>query len=91
MDFGKKDGKHQWSVVTNIIDGWKLVKFNIENAKKLMNLFKDLQTQFGLDPPLIVSTAGTSDMKVIPLTISGEYYEMQTLSILRMFSSISIH
>ena len=39
-----------------------------------MDLFKDLQAQFGLDLLLVVPMAGTGTIKAIPRTITGEDY-----------------
>ena len=72
MDADKKYEKYQWAVVTNIMDGCKLVTTNVENAKNMMELFKDWQTQFGLYPLLMVPTTGTGAIKSIPRTIYGE-------------------
>ena len=74
MDVERKDRKYQWAIVTNMMDGWKIVTFNVENYKKLMDLLKDRHTQFGLDPILMVLTAGTCAIKAITRTISGEDY-----------------
>ena len=73
-----------------MIDGWKLVTVNMEKSKNLMDLFKDSQTNFGLDTLLIVPTASTIDIKAITITISGEDYWMRTSTILRVFLSISM-
>ena len=74
MDVDNKYGNHQWSVVTNMIYGWKIVSVNVENSEKLMNLFKDRQTKFGLDPLQMVTTDGNGAIKDITRTIDGEYY-----------------
>ena len=71
MDVEKKDENNQWVVITKMMDGWKLVTANLENAENLMDLFKDHQTQFGLDPLLMVPTAVTGTIKAIPCTIFG--------------------
>ena len=42
------DGNYKCDVVTKIMDGWKLVTVNVKNADKLMDLFKDRHTHFGL-------------------------------------------
>ena len=74
MDVEKKDENNQWAVITKMMDGWKLVTANLENAENLMDLFKDHQTQFGLDPLLMVPTAVTGTIKAIPCTIFGQDY-----------------
>ena len=57
-----------------MIDGWKLVTGNVEIFDKLMYLFKEFQTQFGLDPLLMVPTSGTGAIRSNPCTTSGEDY-----------------
>ena len=74
MNFEKKYGKYQWAVITKMMDGWKLVTVNVENAKKLMDRFKDHKTQFSLYPLLMVPTAGTGTIRYIPSNIDGEDY-----------------
>ena len=39
-----------------------------------MDLFKDRQTQFGLDPLMMVPTTGTGAIMAIHRTITGEDY-----------------
>ena len=55
-------------------DGWKIVSVNVENSEKLMNLFKDRQTKFCLDPLQMVTKDGNGAIKDITRTINGEYY-----------------
>ena len=74
MDVKKKDGKYKWTVVTKIMDGWKLVTINVRKTKNLMDPLKDRNTQLGLDPMMMVSTSVTGAIKAIPCTISGEDY-----------------
>ena len=57
-----------------MMDGWKLVTVNVENANKLMGVFKDLQTQFGLYPLLMAPMASNGAIRDIPQTIYGEEY-----------------
>ena len=74
VDVEKKDGKYQWAVVTNMMNGWKLVIANLENAENMMDIFNNFQTQFVFCPLLVVPADGTGSIRYIPRTIAGENY-----------------
>ncbi len=60
-----------WAIVTKMMDGWKLLSVSVDTADSLMDLFKDRQTQFGLDPLLTVPTTGSGNIAPIPRTIAS--------------------
>ena len=75
FDLDTKDGKYQWSIMTRMIGGWKLLPISVENADRLMDLFKDRKTQFGLDSICTVPTSGTGNSYPRPRTIAGVDYQ----------------
>lgn len=56
FDVSTKKGKYAWSVITKMQDGWKLLTCSTDLVNKMMDPFKDHQTQFGLDNILRVPT-----------------------------------
>ena len=73
-DTDTKDKKYQWAVVTRKIEGWKLLHILVQNADKLMDLFKDRKVQFGLDSICTVPTSGTGNTYPYSCTIAGVEY-----------------
>ena len=57
-----------------MVDGWKLVTYNVGNSYNLMDLFKDRQTQFYLDPLLMFPASVTGAIRDNPRNIAGDYY-----------------
>ena len=51
----------------------------VENANRLMDLFKDRKVQFGLDPICTVPTSGTGNTYPMPHTIAGVEYQRSDL------------
>jgi len=79
LDTDTKDGKYQWSIITKMIGGWKLLSVSVENADRLMDLLKDRKTQFGLDPICTVPTSGTGNTYPTSRTIAGVEYHKSDL------------
>ena len=74
-----KDGKYQWSIITKMIGGWKLLPILVENTDRLMDIFKDRKAQFGLDPICTVPTSGTGNTYPTFRTIGGAKYQKSNL------------
>ena len=75
LDTDTKDGKYQWVLITKMMTGWKLLPISVENADRLMDLFKDRKVQFGLDLICTVPTSGTGNAYPSPRTIAGAEYQ----------------
>eukprot|EP00957_Ditylum_brightwellii_P137999 10520756-Ditylum_brightwellii.AAC.1 len=52
-------------------EGWKQLTCTTDLANQLIDLFKDRQTQFGLDILLRIPTEGNSKIQVKPCTLAG--------------------
>eukprot|EP00957_Ditylum_brightwellii_P031258 2369658-Ditylum_brightwellii.AAC.1 len=52
-------------------EGWKQLTCTTDFANQPMNLFKDHQTQFGLDNLLRILTKGKGKIQAKPRTLSG--------------------
>ena len=66
-----KDGKYQWSIITEMIGGWKLLPISVENTDRLMDLFRVRKIHFRLDPICTVPTSGTRNTYPSSRTITG--------------------
>ena len=71
FDMATKEGKYQWAVMTRMQDGWKQLTCSTESASILMDLFKDRQTQFGLDILLKIPTEGNGKAEPAPRNLAG--------------------
>ena len=71
FDVSTKEGKYAWSIMTKMQDGWKLLTCSTDSANQLMDLFKDRQTQFGLDNILRIPTKGSGKIQANPRTLGG--------------------
>ena len=71
FDVATKEGKYQWAIMTKVQDGWKPVSCTVDSADVLMDLFKDRQTNFGLDVLLQVPTAGNGRLQNAPRMLTG--------------------
>jgi hypothetical protein len=71
FDVATKEGKYQWAIMTKMQDGWKQLSCTVDSADQLMDLFKDRQTQFGLDILLGVPTAGNGRLQNVPRMFAG--------------------
>eukprot|EP00957_Ditylum_brightwellii_P059275 4499972-Ditylum_brightwellii.AAC.1 len=52
-------------------DGWKQLTCSTESVSILMDLFKDRQTQFGLDILLKIPTKGNGKAESAPCNLAG--------------------
>ena len=66
-----KDGKYHWAVIIRKIDGWMLCTVNVENSYALMELFRDRQVTFGLDPIMNILLNGTVFPSGNPRSVTG--------------------
>ena len=66
-----KAGKYQWYIVTNPKPGWILLTVTVENADKLMDLFKYLTFHLVLNIIMKIPTAGIGSTKTASQTILG--------------------
>ena len=71
LDPESKSGKYQWSAMTAMQSGWKLIAVNVDNADTIMDLFKDRRTQFGFDVIMNVPTSGSGAYDASPRSIAG--------------------
>ena len=71
FDVSTKEGKYAWATVTKMQDGWKPLTCSTETANQFMDLFKDRQTQFGLDNILRIPTKGNGKIQKNPRTLGG--------------------
>ena len=71
MDLSTKKGKYQWYIITKPEPGWGLTAVTVENADKLMDLFKNCIIQFGLKSIMKTPTTGTGPVKTVERTIVG--------------------
>ena len=65
MNMDTKEGKYQYYIITNPKPGWSIIVVNMENAEKLLKLFKDRTVQFGLDSIMKILTAVTGVVKTM--------------------------
>ena len=71
FDVSTKEGKYAWSVMTRMQDAWKLLTCSTDSANQFMDLFKDRQTQFGLDNILRIPTKGNGKIQANSRTLGG--------------------
>ena len=69
MNLSTKEGNYQWYIVTKPEPGWSLIALTVENADKLMDLFKYRTIQFGLNSIMKIMTTGTVAFKTSAQTI----------------------
>ena len=69
MNMITKDGKFQWYIITKPKPVWSLIVVTVENAEKLMDLFKDHKAQFGLNSIMQIPTMGTVAVETATQTI----------------------
>ena len=70
----QKDGRYQWVFLMKMQEGWKECSVSVDTAEILMDLFKDRQTQFGLDPIMMVPTSGAGTIAAVPRSVAGVDY-----------------
>ena len=80
MDLSTKKGKYQWYIITKPKPGWGLTEVTVENADKLMDLFKNCIIQFGLNSIMNTPTTGTGPVKTVERTIVSADHWNKNLS-----------
>ena len=80
LEIDTKEGKYQWAMITRKLETWKILAVSVDNADPLMDLFKDRQMQFGLDPILSVPTGGDGAYAAAPCTLAGDDFWDATLT-----------
>ena len=68
-----KEGKYRWHLTTKTSKGWKHdgISATVTHAKNILDLFKDLSVQLGLDNITNIPTSGTGAVHANPQKIIG--------------------
>eukprot|EP00957_Ditylum_brightwellii_P147876 11260299-Ditylum_brightwellii.AAC.1 len=66
-----KEGKYQWAIMTKMQEDWKQLTCTTDLANQFLDLFKDRQTQFGLDILIRTPMEGNSKIQAKPQTLVG--------------------